>query len=135
MPKEAIFYGELRPTLKHDGTAGQEMQLDDGTLLPQGSQHPPQMVKVGEHAGKSVYHWLDDDARVDQLRSRPSYLAATLDELPADVAEQVLEVEVATEDEEGNPVTVRMKVAEAKAKGLDVGNLKAEKPHKWAVEE
>lgn len=135
MPKEAVFYGELRPTLNPDGTAGQEMQLDDGTILPQGSQHPPQMVKVGEHNGKSVYHWFDDDARVDQMRGRPSYLASSLDELPTEVAEQVLEVDAPGEDDQGNPTVSRMKVAAAKAQGLDTAGLTAKKPHKWALEE
>lgn len=135
MPKEAIFYGELRPTLNPDGTTGQEMQLDDGTILPQGSQHPPGMVKVGEHGGKSVYHWFDDDPRVALLRGHAAYLAASMDELPAEVAEQVMEVEVAGEDDDGNPITRRVKLAEARAQGLDLGKLKTKKPHKWSVEE
>lgn len=122
---DVILYGTVVTNLEEDGSTTTALQLSDGTVLPKQSQHPANMAKLGEVLGKGrVWQWIDTPERAAVIRSEhaTAYLGKSIDDLPAEAQEYVLEVEV-----DG----ARMKVAEARAKGVDVDALEKIKPHEW----
>jgi len=136
--EDVFLYGSLVDSLQEDGTTRQELQLADGTTLPKVQQHQASMVNIGEVPGKGkVWWWLDTEARAKELRDKhaAAYIGAKLTDIPAGDSDYVLEVEVATTDKDGKGTVVRMKVAEAKAKGVDVAKLAKKPPHKWSGRE
>ena len=132
----ALFTGAPVDTLNEDGSTVEGVQLEDGLVL---TKHEAHMKAVGEHAGKKVWHWLAKGAHLEALKQRPDYLGSQYEDLPAEVADQVMEVEIPAEiqDPSGGVVlsTRRVKVAEAKALGLDLTGKEIHEPHEWAGRE
>ncbi|MCB2226662.1 MAG: hypothetical protein KQH53_08285 [Desulfarculaceae bacterium] len=132
----ALFTGAPVNTLNEDGSMVEGVQLGDGLVL---TKHEAHMEPVGEHDGKKVWHWLVKGAHLDALKQRPDYLGAKYEDLPSEVADQVMEVAIPAEiqDPSGGKVmgTRRVKVAEAKALGLDLMGKEILEPHQWAGRE
>ena len=134
MAQRVFLIGNLVTQLDEDGQEYKALQLEDGSILTKKQQHFAEMAEVGEVPGRGkVFDWLDTTERSEALKSNSSLAGKQYEDLPPEISEYVLEVNVPALDEEGNPTIKREKVAKAKADGLDTDKMEKIKPHEWQV--
>ena len=133
MAQRIFICGELVKELAEDGVVHEALKLADGTILSKRQQHPAEMAKVGTIPGKGdCFDWLDTTERAEKLKGNAALLGNRYEDLSADDAEYILEVNVPAKDELGNTILVRKKVAEAKSEGVDTDKAEKIKPHEWS---
>ena len=124
-----LFIGAPVVTLNEDGSTIEGVLLDGGLVL---TKHKAHRDPVGEHRGKKIYRWVARGAHLKALKQHPDYLGSRYEDLPPQVADQVMEVDIPAEiqDPSGGIVlgTRRVKVAEARALGLDLSGKKLHEP-------